>query len=123
MHAMPYVERVSDTGLIDLETILDRVGGDQELLREITGIFLAEYPALLADIQAAIEAGDAKRLERAAHSLKGSVANFGARAATDVSFQLEIMGRKGHLEHSPEAFAELLTRFRQLQPCLEALAA
>ena len=120
---MPYVERVSDTGLIDLETILDRVGGDQELLREITGIFLAEYPALLADIQAAIEAGDAKRLERAAHSLKGSVANFGARAATDVSFQLEIMGRKGHLEHSPEAFEELLTRFRQLQPCLEALAA
>ena len=46
--------------LIDRTAVLDRVGGDHELLRDITAIFLAEYPALLGEIQEAVAARDAK---------------------------------------------------------------
>lgn len=108
--------------LVDREELLDRVGGDEELLREITGIFLDECPALVSEIQAAIDSGDAKKLERSAHTLKGSVANFGARAATSAAQRLESLGRKGQLEESPAAMAELLSQLQQLQPELTALA-
>jgi len=64
--------------MLDHQIALERVGGDEDLLREIVRLFLDECPRLIAHIQEAIDAGDTRRLEREAHSLKGSVANFGA---------------------------------------------
>jgi HPt (histidine-containing phosphotransfer) domain-containing protein len=110
------------TGCIDRAAVLDRVGGDEDLLREISAIFVAEYPALIEEIRSAINAGDAKRLERAAHSLKGSVSNFGAPAATEVSYKLETMGRRRELATAPAAFDELVLQFQQLRPELEHLS-
>ena len=103
--------------------ILDRVGGDEELLYEIAAIFLEEYPSLLHDIKAAVSGGDAKRLERAAHSLKGSVGNFGAHNATQAAYRLEISGRREDLRDAPKALEDLVSEFRSLQPDLERLAA
>jgi HPt (histidine-containing phosphotransfer) domain-containing protein len=109
--------------IIDRAVILDRVGGDEELLREISAIFLQEYPPLIAEIEAAIATSDSKRLERAAHSLKGSVANFAAEAATQAAFRLESMGRRAELQEAGAALRDLLVQFRQLRPALEDLAA
>jgi two-component system, sensor histidine kinase and response regulator len=111
-----------DTEVIDRAVILDRVGGDEDLLREITAIFLEEYPALIEEIRTAVGNQDAEQLERAAHTLKGSVANFGAQAATQAAYRLEGMGRRGELHGSGSAFEELVSRFEQLHPALEQLA-
>jgi two-component system sensor histidine kinase/response regulator len=114
----------SDAGaaVVDRVALLDRVGGDEDLLREITSIFLSEYPSLLLEIRTALGEQDAKRLERAAHSLKGSVANFGAPGATQASLRLEILGREGTLEEAARAMDDLLSQFQQLHPILERLA-
>lgn len=112
-----------DPVLIDRAAVLDRVGGDTDLLRDITAIFLSEYPALVHEIREAVMASDAKRLERAAHSLKGSVSNFGAQAATQAAYQLEVIGRRGELQEAGMALKELLEEFEQLEPVLESLAA
>jgi HPt (histidine-containing phosphotransfer) domain-containing protein len=109
--------------VIDRTALLDRVGGDVDLLREITNIFLAEYPALIGDIQEAVASRDARKLERAAHSLKGSVANFGAQGAVDASYRLETIGRRGLLEEAPDALATLLMDFQRLHPVLDGMAA
>src|SRR5207248_10364829 len=66
---------------LDRAAILARVEGDTTLLREVTDLFLEDAPRLLAEIRDAISRKDAKALERAAHALKGSIANFGAVAA------------------------------------------
>jgi HPt (histidine-containing phosphotransfer) domain-containing protein len=108
--------------LLDRATILDRVGGDEDLLREITAIFLEEYPSLIEEIHIAVTAHDAKRLERAAHSLKGSVSNFGARAATEAAYTLETLGRRGEMQNAGSALDHLVSQFEQLQPALEHLA-
>jgi HPt (histidine-containing phosphotransfer) domain-containing protein len=124
--SLPIVEehiKMVDTLLVDRDALLDRVGGDEDLMREITAIFLAEYPELIQDIERAVAAGDAKGLERAAHSLKGSVSNFGAEAATQAAYRLEAMGRKGQIDEAPAALAELLVQFQQLHPVLEELGA
>src|ERR1700676_33856 len=78
---------------LDRQLALSRVGGDLELLREIAILFLDECPRALLEIQRALAAEDAVKLENAAHSLKGSVANFGASAAVAAALRLEQMGR------------------------------
>lgn len=123
MHITAEVPGRDQAALIDRTAVLDRVGGDVELLREITNIFLAEYPALIRQIQEAVASCDAKKLERAAHSLKGSVANFGAQRAIDASYRLETIGRRGHLDEASGALADLVMQFQQLRPILEDLAA
>ena len=52
---------------------LERVGGDEDLLREIAGLMVEECPKLLGDLQGAIAAGDTGRVKLAAHTLKGSL--------------------------------------------------
>jgi HPt (histidine-containing phosphotransfer) domain-containing protein len=102
---------------------LERVGGDEELLREIAGLFLEDYPSLITQIEQAVAASDANSLERAAHSLKGSIANFGSDPAYHAAFELEQIGRNKNLEHAAEAYARLLSVMGHVCPELEALSA
>ncbi|MDP8990767.1 MAG: Hpt domain-containing protein [Acidobacteriota bacterium] len=97
---------VPDTSL-DRQWALSRVGDDLELLREIAVLFMDECPRALLEIQQAIAGEDAAKLENAAHSLKGSVANFGAPAALAAAFRLEQMGRARQLVEAPEALRAL----------------
>jgi len=93
--------------VLERDAALARVGGDLELLKEIGALFLDEYPRCLDDIHKALAAGDSQLLERTAHGLKGSVANFGARAAVDAAFQLEQLGKAGKVDQAPPALAML----------------
>ncbi len=83
--------------MLDHELAMSRVGGDAELLRELAGLFLEEYPRLVAELREAHQQGDAKRVECTAHGLKGSVANFGAKPAVDAALNIEQLGRAGNL--------------------------
>ena len=83
--------------VLDLQLALARVGGDEQLLREIAVLFIEECPRAFAEIQEAVAAGDAAKLENAAHALKGSVSNFGARNAVETAFRLEQMGRANQI--------------------------
>jgi len=83
--------------VLDLELALSRVGGDQQLLREIAVLFIEDCPRAFAEIQESVAARDAAKLENAAHALKGSVSNFGARDAVAAAFRLEQMGRANQM--------------------------
>jgi two-component system, sensor histidine kinase and response regulator len=97
---------------------LGRTGGDQELLRELMGVFLGEYPGWLAEIRNAIAQNDAATLKRAAHSVKGAVGHFGARAAGDAAQRLETMGRDANLAGASAACATLEQELNRLQSAL-----
>src|SRR5205807_3968892 len=84
-------------GGFDRAVAMERVGGDAQLLRELAGMFLVESPRWLADVRAAVAAGDLGKLKRAAHTLKGAVGTFGARAAFDAALELETRSRAGDL--------------------------
>lgn len=86
---------------------MDRVGGDAELLKELAGLFIEEYPQLMGELQAAVAAGDADRIERTAHGLKGAVANFGAQQAVEVALQMEQLGKRGTLEPAADLLRAL----------------
>jgi HPt (histidine-containing phosphotransfer) domain-containing protein len=86
---------------------LDRLGGDEDLLRELCGIFLEESPKLMQKLRQAVADGDAEAAMQAAHSLKGEVSYLGAGGASRAARQLEDMGREKNLSQASEALAEL----------------
>ena len=86
---------------------LDRIGGDEELLRDLCHIFLEESPKLLQTLQRATAAGDAEGVMRAAHSLKGEASYLGADGTTHAARQLEEMGKSKDLSRARDMLAVL----------------
>jgi HPt (histidine-containing phosphotransfer) domain-containing protein len=107
---------------IDRETLLNLMDRDESLLRELAGLFLADMPRLMAEIQDSVARGDCPRLDEAAHTLKGSIANFGARRASQLAARLEAMGRTKDLQGAPEAFAALEKEIARVSSVLTELA-
>jgi two-component system sensor histidine kinase/response regulator len=96
------IERHAPGGL-DARALLDGVGGDPKLLRELVDVFLADTPKLLTRVQRAVTQGDAVRLKEAAHALKGSVGNFDPTRPFEAARQLEALARENNLRDAPAA--------------------
>jgi CheY-like chemotaxis protein len=77
------------------EILLRSVDGDRDLLVELTGLLRESAPVMLADIREAVIAGDSRKVERAAHRLRGSMSLFRASDAVRTATTLEHMGRGG----------------------------
>ena len=106
---------------LDESVALSRVGGDAELLREVVGLFLDDYPHSLEMIRDAVAHSDHSGLERHAHSLKGSVSTFGAQEVFEAAFALEKQGRSGDLSCAAQGLQRLEHALNMLRPDLEAL--
>jgi len=107
--------------VFDKEVALSRVGGDIELLKEIAILFLDDYPKSMTELRDAVHNRDAKRVERSAHGLKGSVSNFGAAPAVNAALQLETMGRAQKLVEVEQVLRTLELALAALRPELESL--
>ncbi|MBM3755366.1 MAG: Hpt domain-containing protein [Acidobacteria bacterium] len=107
---------------LDCAVALERLGGDEELLREVARLFLDEYPMLMNEIRSAAVERDASAMERAAHSMKGSVSNFGTERVYDAAYALERMGRAGDLSTADEFIAKLESALAYIHPALVELA-
>jgi HPt (histidine-containing phosphotransfer) domain-containing protein len=88
----------------DLAQLFEALGRDRRIFRELIELFLEHAPPILAQLQAAVAAGDDARVGWAAHRLRGSVAQFSAGEASEALRGLERMARSGDLR---EARAEL----------------
>ncbi len=80
---------------LDLAAMLQTVGGDRQLLREIGEAFLEEAPRLLDDLRASAADGDSDAMRRAAHTLKASLRYLGAAELAEQALVLETCGREG----------------------------
>jgi two-component system, sensor histidine kinase and response regulator len=107
--------------LLDEPALLRSVGGNRGLLAEVVAIFLDSYPATLGRIHAAIEGGDPKALEAAAHSLKGAVGFFFAKSTCEAAHRLEKMGAAGDLSQARDACKALEREVTRLGQVLAAL--
>jgi HPt (histidine-containing phosphotransfer) domain-containing protein len=76
-------------------------------LKELTDIFTADIPKVMGRIRAALDEQDAEVVERSAHRVAGSAANFFAAAAVAAARRLEQTGRNGKFNEAKPAFAEL----------------
>jgi CheY-like chemotaxis protein len=106
---------------VDREALLERVGHSGAFLRGLSGLFREESARLLAEIRAAVAAGDGARLQAAAHALKGAVSNFGAARAVGAARRLEQLGRAGDLRGAAAALGPLEEALQKVEPALDRL--
>ena len=106
--------------IFDLDDALEKVGGDKEILEEILVVFSESYPDQLKELKNAINSGDAPIVERAAHTLKGSVGTFSAKKALETALRLETMGRDGKLQEAAAAYSKLEQELEELDAALRA---
>jgi len=92
---------------VDLSDALRLVEGDRELLSELARVFVDDYPTRVTELREALTVGDATRIERAAHALKGAVANFRAVSAQRLAQELETAGREACLDGAARVLAQL----------------
>jgi signal transduction histidine kinase/DNA-binding response OmpR family regulator len=92
---------------LDLEAALRRTGGDHRLLAELAAVFVGDCPRRLGELREAVESGEAARIQRAAHALKGAVATFDAGRAAELACALEGLAGDRRLTEVPAVAAEL----------------
>jgi two-component system sensor histidine kinase/response regulator len=103
----------------DLDAALLSLEGDEDLLMDLAKLFCEESPRMLEAIQDAIGRKNADALERAAHSLKGSLATFAAPQAVEFASKLERLGRSKELDDAEQVFVALTAEIRRVRTALE----
>ena len=100
------------------ETALERVGGKEDMLRDLAEMFFEECPRLIQQLREHIASENGAELRRVAHTLKGSAHVFGAEGAAAAAFRLEEMGQAGVFAGAVEALALLEVQVGRLVPAL-----
>jgi PAS domain S-box-containing protein len=117
-----------DNGITEVEEIIDRdqvlkqIGGGDENLKEIVELFAVESEKLMTRMREAITNEDPSELQRAAHTLKGSISLFGVKCPVAAALRLEIMGRDKNLADAEQAWLKLMKEIEQLIPKLRDIA-
>jgi len=71
--------------------------GEPDVLAEVLQLFLNEVPPRIDRLRNAWTSGNIEEMHRAAHSLKGSAGNIGAKRLYDVCSRLDALGKAGDL--------------------------
>ena len=118
----PPFETVSyaDRAPASFDAALDRFDGDRHFMMTMFTEFKDHLPERLQEIQAAVQDGDAARLTRVAHNLKGVALNFSAEAVAEITRKLEEMGKREDLTHAPTLVAQLDGEVHRLEQFLTA---
>jgi signal transduction histidine kinase/CheY-like chemotaxis protein len=107
--------------------VVERLGGDQALARQLVSLFLSEYPKLLQTLRRAVASGAADDVRRAAHAVKGCIGNFVEGGPQATAYDIETLATGGRLTGVPPVVdrlegevAELvrhMQEFMQEAPC------
>jgi PAS domain S-box-containing protein len=80
----------SDDPLVwNKQKLLERLMGDEELLKVILDIFVADIPLQIQALKAFLASGDVSGVERQAHTIKGASANVAAERLRAVAIEME----------------------------------
>jgi signal transduction histidine kinase/CheY-like chemotaxis protein len=122
IHGPVVPEKLNEMEFSSAESLLHRVGGDEDLLRKMIRTFLRDTPKRMAEIQKALREKDAENLASVAHALKGSVNIFGAVAAGQHAQELQGLGRQGQLDSAPRVYELLKEEIARLEVNLRGYA-
>jgi two-component system, sensor histidine kinase and response regulator len=92
---------------------------EPDAVAELAGLFLEDAPARLRAIRTAIAQSDPRRLREAAHGIKGSASNLGARRLAGVCLRIETAARQGDLAAAAELLDRLDDEFGRVRFVLE----
>jgi signal transduction histidine kinase/CheY-like chemotaxis protein len=104
------------------ENLLDRVGGDAQLVHKIIATFLRDTPKRMAGMQKALKQKNGQSLASSAHALKGSVSIFGAELARSSAEKLQALGHANDLKDAALVYKQLKEEIAELEANLRRYA-
>jgi two-component system sensor histidine kinase/response regulator len=114
----------SDDGPLDPKALAGLRGlesaGETGFLGQLIRTFLDSTPGRLAAIRQAEEKGEAKVLERQAHSLRGSCGALGVRRMAALCQEVETLAEAGRVGETAGSIARLVQEYAVAQAALEA---
>jgi HPt (histidine-containing phosphotransfer) domain-containing protein len=102
----------------DREEMLERLGGDSELLTDVLVVFLEECPRMMQEIRCAVDQGDPLSVRRTAHSIKGALLNISAAPAAAEATHLEQLGNEERLGETVSVLDQLQVEIDRLEQVL-----
>ena len=111
----------ADTTLIfDLEGVLGRLDGDNELAAIVIAVFLEDIPAQIQTLKDFVKSGDTASSARQAHSIRGASANVGGDRLRNVASVMEKAADVGDLHAVAARMADLELEFDRLRDAMKA---
>jgi CheY-like chemotaxis protein/HPt (histidine-containing phosphotransfer) domain-containing protein len=109
--------------VLDEATLMDLAPGELDILAELIGQFLADGPARLEAVGAAVRARDAAALREAAHLLKGEAGSIGARQLEGACAALESLARAGQVPGADDGAPSVQTAYAATRDALQQFRA
>jgi CheY-like chemotaxis protein/HPt (histidine-containing phosphotransfer) domain-containing protein len=105
---------------IDIDMVTENYGEDgQEMVQELLPLFLHDAEKQLSLLNSALHEQDKRKIQRTAHTLKGSSANVGMKTLVDHCRQIEQLLESGDLKQLPDQLNRLQSEFSAIQAALQ----
>ncbi|MFZ2269591.1 MAG: Hpt domain-containing protein [Azonexus sp.] len=106
--------------VLDRATILERLGGDEEIYSMMVDMFLQDVENTCATLAAALLSGEAPTLQREIHTIKGLLATFSDEAGAAEAYRVEQQARNGNLQGLDNEVLAMQARLRLVAEVLRA---
>lgn len=106
--------------VLDRASILDRLGNDEEIYSMMVDMFLDDVDNNCSALASAFSSGDAKVVQREAHTIKGLLATFSDEQGAAEALELEKKAKLGELDGLGDAVGVLQGRLREVAKALRA---
>ena len=90
-------------------------GEDVTMIRELAQEFLDDTEKRLKTLEEACQRNDAVVVGEEAHSIKGASLSFGAVIFSQLSIELEMIGKSGNLKNAEEKLEQLQAEFTKMR--------
>jgi HPt (histidine-containing phosphotransfer) domain-containing protein len=115
---MSDMDNLRNAGPIDMDSVLERVGGDESFLRELLDIYIEDFIEKYALLEQAISQGDFNNIKEIGHSLKGSSGNLSLNGLQETAYGIEQSGKENDLDQARLFFIRLKEEFKKLKDFL-----
>ncbi|MFH1550015.1 MAG: response regulator, partial [Planctomycetota bacterium] len=105
---------------IDLDSALERAGGDREFLNELIETFLEHTPEQINLLDGAAQKGGAESVAGSAHSIKGSAGNLSADSIASLAEVIEKMAKSGDISTISPILEKLKDEVKRLMKHFQA---
>jgi HPt (histidine-containing phosphotransfer) domain-containing protein len=115
---MSDIDNLKNAGPIDMDSVLERVGGDESFLRELIDIYVEDFIEKFAQLEQSISQGDFNNIKEIGHSLKGSSGNLSLNGLYETAYGIELSGKENDIEKVKLLFIRLKEEFKKLKDFL-----
>ena len=107
------------SAIFDVAALRDRVGGDDEFMKELVGVFVTTMEERVIALLSAVNRDDAAAVTAEAHAIKGAAANVDAHTLATAAAALERSARQGAVSVADVDAVRAAWHAMQRHPALE----